>query len=164
MVDLCGCTASYFWTQFFFFLTFPGFNEEQPAPFAPLALIVELVTGSDLNLVQVSSQSVRNHHWTLLGIKLKKRKFEYEQELLACSLISFWLWCMRAFGTTHQQNDVWFEQKIYFSFFKAFFTLHSLKTFPTNKNFSSFLMICSKKHRFCSLPHDRNTDKQYLWY
>lgn len=53
-----------------FSLTFPGHGVKQRTPFTPLAVRVHLVTGSNLNMVEVASQGVKYHDWTLLRVKL----------------------------------------------------------------------------------------------
>lgn len=52
-------------------LTFPGLHQHQRAPVAPLALVVDVIASPDLDLVKVSSQSVRDHHGTLHGVELR---------------------------------------------------------------------------------------------
>lgn len=56
-----------FWLTF---LTFPGPDKNQGTPFTPLALRVHLVSASNLNLVEVASQGVENHNWTIERVNL----------------------------------------------------------------------------------------------
>lgn len=59
-------------------LTFPGLRLQQRAPVAPLAVTGDVVVGSDLDLVNVSRQSVEDHHRTLRGVDLRGQKSKYE--------------------------------------------------------------------------------------
>ncbi len=61
------------------FPTFPGLDEKHRTPFTPLALRVHLITGSNLNLVEVSSQGVKDHDRTLLRVNLMRRERRNKQ-------------------------------------------------------------------------------------